>query len=428
MSEARTLLENGDIAGLIRHLRFNAETMELEEIGRLMEGAAARMGFDDMREAAAEMAARQEPQELYDFGYACVERGVAFLAIPALRAAVGMLPDEPALRMELVAALEREDRHTEAVAALETHVDALDPWPARYLLAYNALMAGDLGRAEREAALLPAPADDAWAPARDRLARMVGRARAVRTVSPLDGRDLRGWHFVIGGGVLARISPYGFDDGMNGRFAFTTDDYGTCRRSLDRLRLILDAAGRRPGSVGLLPDRSSRVLGTAAARLFGLPAEPFDPGRPDALVVAYDLNEALSTEPGLDEAALEGLLERAEGQVLYEHATCWTDPPPVSADVSGLLHQVVKTPWDERFRMPPGGEPDTVPPDGRPVEELADEIVRAVPEQDDEAGAGAPPDPDEGLARLVAAVGGRWLTGPRDAARSPGPVPSSRFA
>ncbi|XRQ14041.1 tetratricopeptide repeat protein [Actinomadura welshii] len=421
MSEAQALLDSGDIAGLIRHLRFNAEQMELGEIGRLMEGAAARMGFDDMREAAAEMAARQEPQELYDFGYACIERGVAFLAIPALRAALAMLPDEPGLLMELVAALERENRHAEAVAALEPHAAGLDPWPARYLLAYNALLAGDLGRAEREAALLPAPDDDAWAPAHDRLARMIARGRAVRAVSPLHGRDLRGWHFTIGGGVLARISPYGYDDGMNGRFAYTTDSFGSCRWALDRLRLILDAAGLRPTSVGLLPDRSSRILGTAAARLLGLPAEPFDPGRPDALVVAYDLNDA-----GLDEAGMRGLHERAAGQVLYEHATCWTDPPPVSADISGLLHQVVKTPWDERLRMPPGGEPETVPPDGRPVEELADEIVRAEPQPDDEDG-GAPPDPDEGLARLVAAVRDRWLTGPRDAVRSSGPVRSSRF-
>ncbi|HEY8480533.1 MAG TPA: hypothetical protein VIL71_11940 [Spirillospora sp.] len=421
MSEARALLESGDIAGLIRHLRFNAETMELDEIARLMEGAAARMGFDDMRDAAARLAARRGPQELYDFGYACIERGVPFLAVPALRTALDMLPDEPALRMELVAALEREDRNAEAVAVLESHVDALDPWPARYLLAYNALMAGDVDRAERESALLPAPGDD-WAPAHARLTRMLDRARAVRAVSPLDARDLRGWHFTIGGGVLVRISPYGFDDGMNGRFAFTTDSYGSLRRSLDRLRLILDAAGRRPSAVGLLPDRSSRILGTAAARLFGLPAEPFEPGRPDALVIAYDLNNA-----ELDEAGLTGLCERADGQVLYEHATCWTDPPPVSADVSGLLQQLAKTPWDETLRLPPGGEPETVPPDERPVPELADEIVRAAPHGDDDAGEGAPPDPDEGLARFVAAVRDRWLTGPRDPLRARGPVTSSRF-
>ncbi|CNE73366.1 Uncharacterised protein [Mycobacterium tuberculosis] len=416
MSDARALLESGDIAGLIRHLRFNAEGMELREVARLMEGAAELSGFDDMRDAARAMARRQEPQELYDFGYACVERGIPFLAIPALRRAVELMPDEPVLVMELVSALERENRHGEAVAVLETRVDSLDPWPARYLLAYNALFAGDAERAEREAGRLPAPEDERWLPARDRLARMISRAGAARDAGPLDARDLRGWHFALTGGFLSTISPYGFEDGMTGRFAYMSDGFEMCRRSLDRLRLVLDAAEVRPATVGLLPDRSSTILGLAAARLLGLPAGPFAPGRPGVLVVAYDLNET----------GAEGLRERAEGQVLFEHASCWTDPPVVSADVTGFLHQVVKPPWGEQLRLVPGGRPETVPPDERPVEELAAEIVRAAPDavEDD----GAPPDPDAVLAGMVRAVRGHWLTGPRDPVHSPGPVPSSRFA
>lgn len=418
MSDARALLESGDIAGLIRHLRSNADGLELREIARLMEGAAELSGFDDLRDAARAMAREQEPQQLFDFGYACIERGIAFLAIPPLRRAVELMPDEPVLVMELVSALERENRHAEAVAVLEPRVDALGPWPARYLLTYNALFSGDVGRAEREAGRLPAPAgaDEQWLPARDRLARMVARAVAARAVTPLDARDLRGWHFALTGGFLATISPYGFEDGMTGRFAYMSDGFEMCRRSLDRLRLVLDAAGRRPASVGLLPDRSSTILGLAAARLLGLPAEPFAIGRPDALVVAYDLNE---TE-------VEGLRERAEGQVLFEHASCWTDPPAVSADVTGFLHQIVKSPWGEQLRITPEGRAETMPPDERPVAELAAEIVRAAPEavEDD----GAPPDPDEVLAGMVRAVRGHWLTGPRDAVRDPGPVRSSRFA
>ncbi|RFS82883.1 hypothetical protein D0T12_24320 [Actinomadura spongiicola] len=423
MSEARALLDSGDIAGLIRHLRFNADGMDLAEVAELMEGAAARSGFDDMREAAAAMVRARGPQELYDFGYACIERGVPFLAIPALRRALEILPEEPALVMELVSALERENRHAEAVAALEPHVASLDPWPARYLLAYNALMAGDVPRAEREAAVLPAPDDADWAPVHDRLGRMLGRARAAGTAGPLDSKDLRGWHFVLGGGLLATISPYGYDQGMTGRYAYSSDSFAMCRRALDRLRLILDAAGRRPASVGLLPDRSSRILGLAAARLFELPAEPFDPGRPGALVVAYDLNDT-----DLDEAAARGLWQRADGQILFERATSWTDPPGIGADVSGLLHQVVVAPWGERLRMTTDRQTETIPPDGRPEEELADEIIRSAPELDEEAGDGAPPDPDEALAGFVRAVAGHWLSGPRDAVRSPGPVPSNRFA
>ena len=86
------MLDSGDVAGLIRCLRFNADSMELAEVARLIEGAAALSGFGDMREAAAAMAREQAPQQLYDFGFACIERAVAFLAIPALRRALEMMP------------------------------------------------------------------------------------------------------------------------------------------------------------------------------------------------------------------------------------------------------------------------------------------------------------------------------------------------
>jgi hypothetical protein len=409
------MLDSGDVDGLIRYLRFNADSMELAELARLMEGAATLSGFGDMREAAAAMSHELAPQQLYDFGYACIERGVAFLAIPALRRALEIMPGEPTLLLELVSALQRENRHTEAVAALEPSVESLDPWPARYRLAYSALFAGDLGRAEREFGQLPPPDGD-WVLAQGRLARMIARARAAQAVSPLDGRDLRGWHFALSGGLLITISPYGFDDAMNGRFAFMSDSFASCRSSLYHLQLILAATGRHPATVGLLADRSSRIMGLAAAELLGLPAEPFVPRRADVLVVAYNLNNTTT----------DGLHERADGQVLFEHASCWTDPPPVSADVTGLLHQAMTTPWGERMRVSPNGA-ETVPPDERPEEELAAEIVHATqqPATDEE---GVPPDSDAALLRLAQAVSSQWLTGPRDPVQSPGPVPSSRFA
>ncbi|MFD0903317.1 hypothetical protein [Actinomadura sediminis] len=431
MDDPQVLLDNGDIPGLLRHLRANAESMDLRELARLTEGAAAASGFDDLREAAAAVAGTGgrrglfrrggEPgaQELYDFGYACVERGAAALAVPALRAALELLPGEIGLVRELVAALERDHRHAEAVAELDARAALLEPWPDRYLLAYNAFMAGDVARAEDAARGLPEP-DGTWAPAAERLRRMLARARAVRAVSPLDDRDLRGWQFAIAGAVLLSLAPHGFAAGMTGRFAYLGDAYGQCRRGVERLRLVLDAAGAAPDRVMPLPDRSSTILGLAVAELLGLPAEPFAPGRPGSLVVAYDLND-------VDGDALGGLWERAEGQVLFEHATCWTDPPPVTADVSGLLHQVVVPPWGAGLRAAPGGAMERTEPDARPAAEVAAEIVRAAPAADEGDGE-TPPDPDDALAAMVTAVRAHWPDGPREPVGSPGPVRSSRFA
>jgi hypothetical protein len=146
-----------------------------------------------------------------------VERGLAFLAVPALREALRQLPGKPGVLRELVTAYEREGRHREAVEVLLAHESGLAPWPDRYLLVFNALMSGDLALARDRHAGLPDPEDPVWLPAQARQRLMLARAGAAAAVSPLDGTDLRGWQYVIGGTVLGTLSPYGFSAGMTGR-------------------------------------------------------------------------------------------------------------------------------------------------------------------------------------------------------------------
>jgi hypothetical protein len=182
--------------------------------------------------------------------------------------------------------------------------------------------------------------------------------------------------------------------------------------------------------VALLPDRSSRILGTAAAALLGLPATDFDPGEPAprSLVVAYDLTAA-------DPAAVAALRQRAPGQVLFERATQWTDPPRVTADVTGLLGQMTVPPWEPHLQRLDDGTIGPGHADGRPVEDIADELACATPEPDEGDGS-APPDTDEDVRRFVETVtaadagerGGGWLGGVREYIADAGPVPSSRFA
>ncbi|MBE1488459.1 tetratricopeptide repeat protein [Plantactinospora soyae] len=421
LGKAWELVESGDAGAVVQHLRSTVDTIALGDLARLLERVAQLVELTDLAAAAARLAQDPDhPQALYDFGYACIERGLAFAAVPALREAVRRVPDADGVLAELVVALEEEHRHAEAVAVLEQRDATLPPWPHRYLLVYNAIMAGDLDRATRHLDRLPAPQDRDWRPAHQRVQLMVGRAGLVGGVGRLDAQDLRGWHFVLTGGVLGSLSPYGFDAGMTGRYAYQQDSFALCRLGLHRLELILDAAGRRPRSVALLPDRSSRILGLAAAQVLGVPAEPFTGARPESVVVAYDLSEV--DDGGL----LTALRDRAAGQVLFEHATCWTDPPAVSADVSTMLTQVVVAPWGERLRRGPDGGVERGTADDRPIEEIAAEILRDAGEPDPGDGA-TPADPDDALVGFVSAVAGRWLAGPRDRVRSPGPVRSSRF-
>ncbi|MBB2911141.1 tetratricopeptide (TPR) repeat protein [Streptosporangium becharense] len=434
LSEIRALVEAGDVSEVVRRLRFSAEELPLTEVARLAGWAATETGFEDLADASARVVADPlDPKALFDFGYACIERGVSALAVPVFREVLRLAPASSLVLGELVTALEDEGRHGEAVEVLERHEATLHDWPDRYLLVYNSIMSGDLERAGRNYARLSEPDDPRWLPAWARGGRMLARAESARRVAPLDWQDLRGWHFTLTGGVLGTLSPYGFVTSMNGRYAYLQDDIGGCLRGLLRLRLIIDAAGLRPRTVSLLPDRSSRILGLAAAEVLGVPAEPFTPDRPDTVVVAYSLDE-------VDGDVLADLWNRVPGQVLYEHATCWTDPPALSADVSTLLRQHGASPWGgKRMWFKTDGSPaqisledawfemDGFSPADRPAEDVAAEIVRADPTPDPGDGE-TPADPDEGLAAFVAGIRDRWLDGPRERVRASGPVLSFRFA
>ncbi|MFD9760982.1 hypothetical protein [[Kitasatospora] papulosa] len=424
LAAARERLDAGDVPGALRELR-QVPAAPLGEVADVVGRAAGAAGFDDLRKAATALAATPDRvRPLYDYGFACVERGVAYLAIPALREALRLAPDSSGVLRELISAYEDEGLHRDAVEALLAHEDGLADWPDRYLLVFNAVLAGDLELARRQHARLPAPAEDTWLGARDRQNRVLGRASAAGPASPLDHSDLRGWQYVMGGTVLGTLSPFGFDAGMTGRYAYLQDDHGRCLEGLLRLKAVLASAGARPRSVSLLPDRGSRVLGLAAAEVLGLPAEPFEAGREDTVVIAYDLNVTARADGGPE--TIGQLFERAPGQVLHEHASCWTDPPAVTADSVTLLHQSAVAPWEAGLRQGADGEVERGEADGRPEKAIAAEIVGADPTPD--AGDGqTPADPAEKLTDFVSAVSGTWLQGDRAQLRSPGPVASSRF-
>ncbi len=74
--------------------------------------------------------------------------------------------------------------------------------------------------------------------------------------------------------------------------------------------------------------------------------------------------------------------ERAPGQVLHAHASCWTGPPALTADSVALLHQSVVAPWGERLRAGADGGVGWGPADDRPEAEIAETITAAGPEPD----------------------------------------------
>jgi hypothetical protein len=409
-------LEAGDAPAAVRSLRASADDLPVRDLAEFTAAVARAQGLDDL--ATVSEALREQPdsaQACYDFGFECLEVGAPHLAVPALRAARALAPAAAPALWELVSAMEDQERHADAVRELRDWQGALPDWPGGYLLAYNALCSGDVDTAREVLDHLSTPEDDSWDLAHDRITRMVDRAETARAAGTLDDRDLRGWQFALTGSILGHLSPFGFDEGMNGRFAYLGDRYALCRNGLLNLAAVLEATGARPDAVMPLPDRSSRILGLAAAQLLDLPVVPVDPERSDALVVAYDLNE---TEPEL----LRALAPRAPGQILFERASCWTSPSGVSADVVAVLHQHIVEPWGETLRMPPGpdSEVERIPADESPEEELAERILAAETEEGEE-------DQDAALVPFAEAVADHWAQGPRLPVATSGPVRSSRF-
>lgn len=442
LSKAWELFASGDPQESMRTLRLAAEEIASAEVAPLVAKLAEGAGFTDLAEASADLAARPaEAEGLYRFGYACVERGLPALAAPALRQALRLTLAQPAapertgglfrrwskartdarlaprrVLLELVTSLEQLERHSDALALLREHDSLMEDWPDRYLTVYNALMAGHIDTARQVFDGLSEP-EGVWAGPGRRVGRMLDRAAAL---PPKGSQDLRGWHYVLTGGLLLTLSPHGYDQGMTGRWAYLRDDFDSCRHGLERLRTVLDATGRKPASVGLLPDRGSRALGLAAARLLGVPASPYRPGTPDVLVVAYDLTAC-------DPDTVAALTERAPGELLFEHATCWTETPGATADVCTLLVQSVTAPWKPGLRLSEDGRPGQGEPDGRPAEELAEAILAADPAPPEGDGQ-TPEDPDAALAAFATRAAGLWADGPRERIRSSGPVSSGRFA
>ena len=187
---------------------------------------------------------------------------------------------------------------------------------------------------------------------------------------------------------------------MRGRYAYVSDGYALIREGISRLGVALAAAQIAAPRVLALPDRSSQIVAAAAARILGLPLEPFPEGGDEGpgLVVAYDLDRVGSGD------ALQQLREHHPGQVLFAHASCWTDPFPFAPDVTTYLYQQSVAPWDAgRMNVDPvTREVVQSEADEAPVDELAARVVDASGEDESVS-------TDEQLAAMVAAA--RRVTG-----------------
>jgi hypothetical protein len=430
VSEIRAALALGDPAFALAELRASLDAVEqrgraelaewlalLARAGRMLGGPSfieavrGALGDPDDPAALAVLAARLHHEHL------------PRMAVTLLLRAHRLAPTDEAILAQLAAALAADGQHARASTVLR---DAPAPGGVslgrRGAQACHALLAGNL---DEPRACWPelARSDE---PAHRALAAVIGgmlvRADAIAPVAPLDGGDLRGWHFVITGGFLLRLATHGRGAGMNGRYAFVHDAYADCLAGVRRAARVLATIGQPVERVLVIDDRASAILGRAAAQAIGCPAVAWSLAK-RGLVVVYDLAD-------LAPALRDALRDHRPGQAVLGHAASWTEEPPFAADLVTRLHQYSRAPWDSHTGVDPvTGAPCEIAADDADVATLAARIAGAHVADDEAADLAALLAIAEVSREIVgdAAGGALRSAGPRRRAWCGSPVQSLRF-
>ena len=424
--EVRRLIAAGDdraaFANLRTHLGWpvgkDIAVAELPAWIAMIGELAARRGADQLAQQVDEVVRDPDsPDRLYALGYALIDAGVPTIAATMLWRCLALVGESEEVVCELVSALESALAYTDALALLEEHAALrARSFLVRYLYGFNGAMAGKLAITRDVLHTLDADSPETTA-MRATLAAMIERAdRIAGSAFPLDDRDLRGWHYVLTGGLLVHRSPYGFDEPMHGRYAWLADSHSRIAYGLDRLAALV--APLALPCVYAPPGRANEIMAHAASQKLGIPIVEWPTiGVPaPGLVVTYDLSDIPSSH-------IPQLVPRRADQIFYAHATPWTQDNPVAPDITTLLFQSLVAPWDERPVVDPvTRESSQTPADDRSAADIAATILAHEPLRDDELVADDP-------ATWAALVSRAWPPTPGQRSRlwAGGPVPSSRF-
>lgn len=279
---------------------------------------------------------------LFDLSYELYEQNLYGVAATLLKKANEISPQDSKIVTELVSNLEALFLNNEAYKVLTQSKKLVESDEfCRYLLAFNALMIGNIDEPGKILPSIKNSKDKDIQFMANSLNGMLGRALIFKENRSLDDKDLRGWHMVLNSSILLHLSPFGLDDGMNGRYSYISDSYSLIRHGIDRLKAVIDISNINVPSVLALPDRSSRILALATSRILGIPFKDWNnidittPG----LIVAYDLDESNSGE------ILKEIADHRPGQILWAHASNWINPFPFAPDITTYLYQHNTNPW-----------------------------------------------------------------------------------
>jgi hypothetical protein len=125
---------------------------------------------------------------------------------------------------------------------------------------------------------------------------------------------------------------------MRGRYAWLQDSSDRIATGIARLATLV--AGMPLPCIYAPPGRAHEIVAQAVGERLQLPIAPWPAvGTPaPGLIVLYDLAE-------LPAADLSRLVQRRPDQILFAHASPWTQDSPIAPDVTTLLYQSLVPPW-----------------------------------------------------------------------------------
>jgi hypothetical protein len=402
----RALIDSGDDRAAFARVRarlawpVGKEVADVSEWLDLLAQLAAARGAGELADVAgAAVRDPDSPDHLYDLGYALIDAGAPSIAASVLWRCLSLVGDSEEVVCELVSALESALAYGDAFQILEQHASLRNrSFLCEYLYAFNAAMTGrlDITRAVLAKLTPDSPETETM---KSTIVAITGRADRIAGATPLDARDLRGWQYVLSGTLVSHQSPYGFDEPMHGRYAWLQDSIARVATGIARLAPLVRALD--VPCVYAPPGRDHEILAQAVSRLIDLPLAPWPAvGVPaPGLVVVYDL-------AALPIADVPRLQQRKPDQVIYAHASPWTQDFPLAPDVTTLLYQILAAPWDAE----------------RAVDDVVADIVAS-------AGMDAEETTADAITRWAALIEKAWppLLGPRARLWAGGPVPSNRF-
>jgi len=317
-----------------RELRWpEGKDLEPAQLPRLIAelGDAAReQGAPQLADlAAAAVRDPASPDRMFELGYALIDAGAPEAAATILWHCLALVGDSEEVVCELVSALESALAYQDAFEILDKHA-ALRARSGlcTYLYAFNAAMTARLDVARAQLQLLSPEAADTG-PLRDTISSILDRADRVAGLCALDGADLRGWHYVLTGGLVLhrQLVPREAN-----------------HAHLDRLiALVADLA---LPVVYAAPGASHERLAEAIADRLAVPVAPWPTiGTPaPGLVVIDDLAD-------VDDPELARLKERRDGQIVYARTAPWAKDSLITPEITATRYSDMA--FDEDYRDEP---------------------------------------------------------------------------